>query len=72
MTGPLEAVQEVAAPETFHVSPPAGAANDAEPDTRAVNVRGCPTVGLEGVLLTKIVAVDWPRFIVRIEDVADA
>ena len=58
VTGPLVAVQVVVTPETFQVSDPAGAASEAEPETRAVKVSGWPTVGLDGVLLTKIVAVD--------------
>ena len=51
-------MHDVAEPETLHVNPPAGAERETEPETKAVNVRGWPTVGFEGVSLTKIVAVD--------------
>ena len=60
----------VAAPLIFQVSVPAGAGRSAEPETSAVKVIGWPTVGVEGVALTKIVAVAWPRFIVKVVVVA--
>ncbi|MEI6680691.1 MAG: hypothetical protein WCL21_18935 [Mariniphaga sp.] len=62
-------VQLVADPVTLHKSAPVGAGKSDVPETRAVNVSDCPTVGLEGVLLTKIVGTVWPRLIARMDEV---
>jgi len=63
-------VHVVVAPLTFHVRVPAGAGKSVEPEIKAVKVSVCPTVGLEGVALTKIVAVACPKFIVNVVVVA--
>ena len=72
MTGPLEGEHVEAAPETFHVNDPAGAGRLDGPETKAVNVKVWPTVGLEGESLTKMLAMLCPRLIVIEEEVADA
>jgi hypothetical protein len=43
------------------VTVPVGAAKLKEPVIKAVNVMGCPTVGLLGEVLTNIVGVVTPR-----------
>ena len=62
-------LQLVAAPVTPQTRTPVGAGNSAVPETRAVNVSVCPTVGLDGVLLTKIVALVSPRLITKGKEV---
>ena len=42
-------VQEVASPEIVHVKVPDGAPDPLCPVTNAVTVKGCPTVGFEGL-----------------------
>jgi hypothetical protein len=70
LTGLVVELQLPAAPETTHVTVPVGAGRVFEPVIVARKVIGCPTVGLDGKALMKILGVACPNVSVLCAEVA--